>query len=81
MSQMSETRVVKLRTVGGSTTSSTRSSTPTPTQSSMTYSMDPLGAALEGSDPLSLLANQQKMDPLSAMAAESVSKSFNFLFK
>lgn len=81
MSQMSETRVVKLRTVGGSTTSSTRSSTPTPTQSSMTYSMDPLGAALEGSDPLSLLANQQKMDPLSAMAAESVSINFNFLFK
>ncbi|KAE8740858.1 hypothetical protein FOCC_FOCC013650 [Frankliniella occidentalis] len=67
---MSETRIVKLRTVGGSTTSSTRSSTPTPTQSSLAYSMDPLGA-LEGSDPLSQLANQQKMDPLSAMAAES----------
>lgn len=70
---MSESRVIKLRTVGGSTTSSTRSSTPTPTQSSSVYSMDPLGAALEGSDPLTQLATQQKLDPLSAMAAESVS--------
>lgn len=68
---MSETRVVKLRTIGGSTASSTRSSTPTPTQSSTVYSMDPLGAALEGTDPLSQLVNQQKLDPLSAMAAES----------
>ncbi|KAJ1532194.1 hypothetical protein ONE63_000815 [Megalurothrips usitatus] len=67
---MSESRIIKLRTVGGSTTSSTRSSTPTPTQSSL-YSMDPLGAALEGSDPLSQLASQQKIDPLSAMAADS----------
>jgi len=31
--------------------------------------LDPLGAALDGSDPLSQLVSQQSIDPLSAMAA------------
>lgn len=55
-----ESRMVR-RAFGGSTTSSTGSSTPTPT-------LDPLGAALDGSDPLSQFASQE-MDPLSKMAA------------
>nr|CAD7444955.1 unnamed protein product [Timema bartmani] len=58
---MTESRVTK-RTLGGSTASSTGSSTPTPT-------LDPLGAALDGSDPLSQFVRQE-MDPLSKMAAD-----------
>ncbi|XP_046994763.1 VPS35 endosomal protein-sorting factor-like isoform X1 [Schistocerca americana] len=58
---MTESRIAR-RTLGGSTASSTGSSTPTPTQ-------DPLGVALDGSDPLSQFAKQE-MDPLSKMAAD-----------
>ncbi|KAK7873878.1 hypothetical protein R5R35_005739 [Gryllus longicercus] len=59
---VTESRVVR-RAFGGSTTSSTGSSTPTPT-------LDPLGVTLDGSDPLSQFACQE-MDPLSKMAADS----------
>lgn len=56
-----ESRVTR-RTLGGSTTSSTGSSTPTPT-------LESLAAALEGTDPLTHFARQE-MDPLSKMAAD-----------
>ncbi|XP_021918699.1 UPF0505 protein C16orf62 homolog isoform X2 [Zootermopsis nevadensis] len=56
-----ESRVIR-RTIGGSTTSSTGSSTPTPT-------LESLAAALEGTDPLTHFARQE-MDPLSKMAAD-----------
>ncbi|XP_068081598.1 VPS35 endosomal protein-sorting factor-like isoform X2 [Anabrus simplex] len=61
MRVVTESRVTK-KVLGGSTTSSTGSSTPTPT-------LDPLGAALDGSDPLSQFARQE-MDPLSKMAVD-----------
>jgi hypothetical protein len=61
--QVTESRVIK-RTIGGSTTSSTGSSTPTPT-------LESLAAALEGTDPLTHFARQE-MDPLSKMAADMV---------
>lgn len=54
-----------------SSTSSTGSSTPsTPQQRrSVAAIVDPLGAALDGGDPLSQFAREE-MDPLSKMAAE-----------
>ncbi|PSN36151.1 UPF0505 protein [Blattella germanica] len=58
---VTESRVTR-RTLGGSTTSSTGSSTPTPT-------LESLAAALEGTDPLTHFARQE-MDPLSKMAAD-----------
>lgn len=66
---VTESKITK-RFGGSTTTSSTDSSTPikTPTQPVL----DPLGAALEGSDPLSQFAKQE-MDPFSKMASEAVS--------
>lgn len=61
--QVTESRVTR-RNLGGSTTSSTSSSTPTPT-------LESLAAALEGTDPLTQFAHQE-MDPLSKMAADMV---------
>lgn len=58
---VTESRVTR-RNLGGSTTSSTSSSTPTPT-------LESLAAALEGTDPLTQFAHQE-MDPLSKMAAD-----------
>ncbi|XP_063225001.1 VPS35 endosomal protein-sorting factor-like isoform X2 [Bacillus rossius redtenbacheri] len=57
---VTESRVMR-KMLGGSATSSTGSSTPTPT-------LDPLGVALDGCDPLSQFARQE-LDPLSKMAA------------
>lgn len=64
--QVSESRGAIRR--GGSTATSTGSSSPTPSHHPPV--LDPLGAALDGSDPLSLFALSQ--DPLSAMVAETV---------
>lgn len=65
---VTESRITK-RFGGSTTASSTDSSTPSRTPTQLVF--DPLGAALDGTDPLSQFAKQD-MDPLSKMATDAV---------